>query len=88
MTSDIIICALLGAIFWNLLTWWVGLPSSSSHALIGGLCGSAFAASDNNLRVIIWAQAGDKHWWAGKGIFWKVIMPMVTSPVAGLILDS
>src|SRR5215470_18098593 len=41
MTSDIIICALLGAILWNLLTWWLGLPSSSSHALIGALCGSA-----------------------------------------------
>src|SRR5580704_9460378 len=35
MTSNIIICTLLGAIIWNLLTWWFGLPSSSSHALIG-----------------------------------------------------
>src|SRR5437016_2354591 len=56
MTSDIIICALVGAIIWNLLTWWFGLPSSSSHALIGGLCGSALAAAHNNWRVIIWAQ--------------------------------
>src|SRR5437016_11097329 len=37
MSSDIIICALLGAIIWNLVTCWLGLPSSSSHALIGGL---------------------------------------------------
>src|SRR3954462_6762547 len=36
-----ILSALLGAIIWNLLTWWLGLPSSSSHALIGGLCGAA-----------------------------------------------
>src|SRR5512146_2355267 len=43
MTSDIMICALLGAIIWNLLTWWLGLPSSSSHALIGGLSGSGIA---------------------------------------------
>src|ERR1700690_1303305 len=43
LTSDIIICALLGAIVWNLLTWWLGLPSSSSHALIGGLVGAAVA---------------------------------------------
>src|SRR3954468_17941481 len=85
MTSDIIICALLGAIIWNLLTWWVGLPSSSSHALIGGLCGSALAASDNNWSVIIWAQPDSKHWWLGKGILWKVVVPMVTSPLAGLI---
>src|SRR5512136_397096 len=56
MTSNIIICALLGAILWNLLTWWFGLPSSSSHALIGGLCGAALAASDNNWSVVIWSQ--------------------------------
>src|SRR5512140_1980274 len=37
MTSDIIMCSLLGAIIWNLITWWFGLPSSSSHARIGGL---------------------------------------------------
>src|SRR5882757_1900097 len=81
MTSDIIICALLGAIIWNLLTWWFGLPSSSSHALIGGLCGSALAASNNNWQVIVWAQPSKEHWWLGKGILWKVIVPMVTSPM-------
>src|SRR6266566_8305370 len=86
MTSDIIICALLGAIIWNLLTWWFGLPSSSSHALIGGLCGSALAASDNNWHVIIWSQPNAQHWYLGKGILWKVIVPMVTSPIAGLVL--
>lgn len=85
-TSDIIICALLGAIIWNLLTWWFGLPSSSSHALIGGLCGSALAASDNNWQVILWSQPNPQHWWLGKGLLWKVIVPMVTSPLAGLLL--
>jgi len=44
MGSEIVICALFGGIIWNLLTWWIGLPSSSSHALIGGLCGAAFAS--------------------------------------------
>jgi inorganic phosphate transporter, PiT family len=86
MTSDIMICALLGAIVWNLITWWLGLPSSSSHALIGGLCGSAFAASGNNWNVIVWAQPSKEHWWLGKGLLWKVIVPMVTSPIAGLFL--
>jgi PiT family inorganic phosphate transporter len=86
MTSDIIICALVGAIIWNLLTWWFGLPSSSSHALIGGLCGSALAASKNDWRVIIWSQPDPHHWYQGKGMLWKVIVPMVTSPIAGLIL--
>src|SRR5437868_12977022 len=81
MSSDIIICALLGAIIWNLLTWWFGLPSSSSHALIGGLCGSAFAASHDNWHVIIWSQSSQEHWWLGKGLLWKVIVPMITSPI-------
>jgi PiT family inorganic phosphate transporter len=86
MTSEIIICALLGAIIWNLITWWFGLPSSSSHALIGGLCGAALAASGNNWRVILWSQPSSDHWWLGKGLLWKVIVPMVTSPILGLIL--
>src|SRR5690242_6309055 len=86
MTSEIIICALLGGIIWNLVTWWFGLPSSSSHALIGGLCGSALAASGNNWKVIIWSQPSSQHWWLGKGLLWKVIVPMITSPIAGLVL--
>jgi PiT family inorganic phosphate transporter len=84
--SDIIICALLGAIVWNLLTWWFGLPSSSSHALIGGLCGAALAAAHNNWHVIIWSQPSDVHWWLGKGLLWKVIVPMFLSPMIGLTL--
>ena len=86
VTSGVIVCALIGAILWNLITWWLGLPSSSSHALIGGLCGSALAASGNNWNVIVWAQPNSQHWWLGKGLLWKVIVPMVTSPVAGLAL--
>ncbi|HLP75613.1 MAG TPA: inorganic phosphate transporter [Candidatus Paceibacterota bacterium] len=86
MTSDIIICALIGAIVWNLITWWFGLPSSSSHALIGGLCGSAVAASGNNWSALVWAQPNKEHWWLGKGLLWKVIVPMITSPIAGFVL--
>lgn len=86
LTSDIMICVLLGAIAWNLLTWWLGLPSSSSHALIGALCGAALAASGNDLKVIVWAQSCGGHWWLGKGLLWKVVVPMATSPMAGLCL--
>jgi PiT family inorganic phosphate transporter len=86
MSSQVIICALLGAIIWNLITWWFGLPSSSSHALIGGLCGSALAASNGNWHVIIWSEPSTKHFWLGKGLLWKVIVPMLTSPLAGLVL--
>ena len=84
VTSEIIVCALLGAIVWNLITWWVGLPSSSSHALVGGLCGACLAAANNNWGVIVWSIPGKDHWWEGKGILWKVLVPMVTSPVVGL----
>jgi len=86
LSSGILICALLAAIVWDLVTWWFGLPSSSSHALIGGLCGAALAAGAGNWKVIVWAQASPQHWWLGKGLLWKVIVPMVTSPIAGLIL--
>jgi len=86
LTSSVIICVLLGAIVWNLITWWFGIPSSSSHALIGGLCGAALAASHNNWKVLVWALPDAKHWWLGKGLWWKVIVPMITSPLAGFVL--
>ena len=44
VTLATVLCALISAFAWNIITWWVGLPSSSSHALIGGLCGAALAA--------------------------------------------
>jgi PiT family inorganic phosphate transporter len=86
LTNSVLICALLGAIVWNLITWYFGIPSSSSHALIGGLCGAALAAAGNNWKVIIWAQPAHDHWYNGKGLLWKVIVPMFTSPAAGLVL--
>src|SRR5512134_649839 len=45
VTPNVILGGLLGAIIWNLITWWYGLPSSSSHALVGGLVGAALAAA-------------------------------------------
>lgn len=86
VTSHILICALLGAIIWNLVTWWFGLPSSSSHALIGGLCGASLAATNNNWNVIIWSEPAADHWWHGEGLLWKVVIPMVTSPACGFLL--
>jgi inorganic phosphate transporter, PiT family len=66
----VVLGGLLGAITWNLITWYFGLPSSSSHALIGGLVGAAIAAG-----------AG-VHW---STIIDKVLIPMVASPVVGFI---
>ncbi|HEX7859971.1 MAG TPA: inorganic phosphate transporter [Verrucomicrobiae bacterium] len=86
VTSEVLVCALLGGIIWNLVTWWFGMPSSSSHALIGGLCGAALAAARGNWGVIIWSQPSSNHWWEGKGLLWKVIVPMVMSPAMGFVL--
>ena len=78
ITMPTILCALLGAIVWNLLTWWLGLPSSSSHALIGGLCGAAVATAQNNWGVLKWQT----------GLIPKVVVPMLTSPVIGFLVGG
>ncbi|MFR9800340.1 inorganic phosphate transporter [Streptomyces sp. MS06] len=67
----ILFAALIGAILWNLLTWYLGLPSSSSHALFGGLVGAALAGGTG----VIWS-----------GVLDKVVIPMVVSPIVGLIV--
>jgi PiT family inorganic phosphate transporter len=67
----VVLAGLLGAIAWNLITWRFGLPSSSSHALIGGLVGSALAAG------------ATVHW---QTILDKVVIPMVASPIVGFVL--
>ncbi|MDR3456085.1 MAG: inorganic phosphate transporter [Verrucomicrobiae bacterium] len=85
-TMPVLCCALSAAIAWSLLTWWFGLPSSSSHALVGGLCGAVLAASGNRWSSIIWSIPGKEHWWQGKGILWKVIVPMITSPLVGFVV--
>jgi inorganic phosphate transporter, PiT family len=67
----VVLAALLGAISWNLITWYFGLPSSSSHALIGGLIGAGLAGG----VVVQW-----------QGIVDKVVLPMVISPLVGFTL--
>jgi PiT family inorganic phosphate transporter len=68
ITLPIVFAGLIGAIFWNLLTWYFGLPSSSSHALIGGVVGSAFAAEGANAVI-------------GSGLVEKVVIPGLMAPV-------
>ena len=80
--SQLILCALLGGIIWNLITWWFGLPSSSSHALIGGLIGAALAAAGFDFNVVIWSEPAEPVW-RSAGVLWKVVVPMVGSPVLG-----
>jgi inorganic phosphate transporter, PiT family len=88
VTSLTILAAMLGGIFWNLFTWWFGLPTSSSHALIGGLCGAALASAAGNWSVIKWSLTKvDPHTGAAAwdGLLPKVVLPMIGSPIAGLI---
>ena len=69
-TEKTVLAALLGATVWNLLTWWVGLPSSSTHALIGGLVGAALVQSGSN----------GVQW---HGVWEKVVVPGAISPAVG-----
>lgn len=73
VNTSVVLCALLAAIAWGLFTWWLGLPSSSSHALIGGLCGATLAGSRGNWDVLRWST----------GLWPKVVLPMVASPLIG-----
>jgi len=76
----IVLCGLVGGIVWNLLTWLLGIPSSSSHALFGGLIGAAIAAL--GFSGVHWVGSGTKL----DGVVGKVILPAVASPfIAGLV---
>jgi PiT family inorganic phosphate transporter len=72
-SQTVVLAALIGAIIWNLITWYLALPSSSSHALIGGLVGATLVAVGTS--GVEWS-----------GIWHKVIVPMISSPVIGLLV--
>jgi PiT family inorganic phosphate transporter len=73
-TQIVVLAAVVGAIAWNIVTWYYGIPSSSSYALIGGLLGSAWA--NQGPQTILWS-----------GIVYKVVIPMVLSPIIGFGLS-
>src|ERR687885_1859594 len=75
VTTTIVFAGLVGAIAWNIATWWFGLPSSSSHALIGGLIGSAFIADGTS------AIHGDQ-------IVEKVLVPAAVAPVLAFTVGA
>jgi len=72
ITLKIVLGGLVGAITWNLITWYLGLPSSSSHALIGGMLGSAAAAA--GFDVVQW-----------RGLYEKVLLPSLAAPFFGIV---
>jgi PiT family inorganic phosphate transporter len=69
-----VVAALMAAIIWNLITWFYGIPSSSSHALIGGILGAAIAAT-GSVETPKWDQ-----------VFIKVIVPLIVSPIVGFLV--
>jgi PiT family inorganic phosphate transporter len=73
ITPTVVFAGLVGAIAWNLATWYLGLPSSSSHALIGGVVGSAFAAAGSDAVL-------------GDGVLGKVLIPAVIAPVVAFVV--
>lgn len=73
ITIQTVLCTVIAAIIWNLITWWKGLPTSSSHAIIGSLLGAAFFSSAQSHGDIVWPKVME-----------KVVVPMVTSPVMGI----
>jgi PiT family inorganic phosphate transporter len=75
ITLKIILAGLVGAITWNLITWYFGLPSSSSHALIGGMIGSAIAAE--GFGVVKWNGLKD-----------KVLIPSLAAPFLGILVAA
>src|SRR6478736_10487813 len=75
VTTTVVFAGLMGAIAWNLATWYFGLPSSSSHALIGGLVGAAFAAEGASAI-------------SGEGLLGKVIIPGLIAPVLAFVVGG
>jgi len=75
MSMLVVVCALIGATLWNLITWFLGLPSSSSHALIGSLLGATFFATANGSQNIDW-----------QAVLSKIIIPMFSSPLLGFTI--
>src|SRR3954471_14875717 len=73
VTQSVVLAALIGACIWNLITWWYGIPSSSSHALIGGLAGGVVAHS--GVSAFRWAALTQ-----------KVLVPLVASPLIGFFV--
>ncbi|MBU3181646.1 inorganic phosphate transporter [Clostridium psychrophilum] len=74
-TPQIVAIALVAAIIWNLITWYLAIPSSSSHALVGALVGASITSHKLDFSVINWT-----------GFLDKIIIPLISSPIFGLVI--
>jgi len=88
ITLVTIFCAMVAGATWNIITWYFGLPTSSSHSLIGGLFGASLASA-GTWKALIWSvekiDAKTGHV-VMDGIYYKVVIPMISSPLAGFVL--
>ena len=75
ISIETVLCTVIAGIIWNLLTWWKGLPTSSSHAIIGSLLGATYFSGTGGGNNIVWPKVME-----------KVIVPMVSSPVLGIVV--
>jgi inorganic phosphate transporter, PiT family len=75
ITPTVVFAGLVGAITWNLITWYFGLPSSSSHALIGGVVGAAFTAAGVDAVI-------------GQGVLGKVLIPAIVAPIVAFVVGA
>lgn len=75
ITLPTVLCTVIGAIIWNMITWYKGLPTSSSHAIIGSLIGASIATGANESGAVHWEKA-----------FHKVVIPMIGSPIMGITI--
>ena len=85
ITLPTLLSALVAAVIWNLTTWRLAIPSSSSHALIGGLCGAAVASASGRFDVIRWSVVNPATQQV-EGLWPKVVLPMILAPIIGLIV--
>jgi PiT family inorganic phosphate transporter len=75
ITIETVLCTVIAGIIWNLITWYKGLPTSSSHAIIGALLGATFFSAGQAQNAILWPKVSE-----------KVLIPMVMSPTIGFFL--
>lgn len=86
ITPNVVFAALIGAIFWNLLTWWLGLPSSSTHALLGGLAGAGMAAVSATRGFSHSFEALVLHWPLTDNKWFMTVLFIFLAPLVGMLM--
>lgn len=83
--SHLLLNGVLAAIFWNLFALRIGVPSSTTHALMGGICGAAIALTGSD-QSLMWHWQRGVEVWESAGLLWKVIVPLLFTPILGYLV--